>query len=390
MSTAKVVLISDDEQILQKLIQEISFYSHAVIDEIIDKPREAYLKVNPKEAQVVVFVEPVEDFPVKQVVKQIHKANAAVPILFLSRSEDFKASRSLFRDGVTDVLKIPDELSELEASIERAYGQLRTNRRKLLADRTSFAKGTVLAVYSGKGGSGTSLLAANMANSLALQSPQRVLLIDLDLQFGGIQTLLNIRHDRHLGDLKSVIHELTESQVNNVLYRMESSNLHVLLSPGSPEQSEHFKSEDIELLLFACRSYFDLVVLDIPKELNEVSISALTHSDHIFYVVTLERPAIVRMQGVLDLLERYQLLRDDNVSLIVNRFSKKHDIGLDELKRMTRFPVCGTIMDDFAQLQRPINLGLPWQQSPRQKLKRGPVKDLVQLSASALQRVGGE
>jgi pilus assembly protein CpaE len=175
-----------------------------------------------------------------------------------------------------------------------------------------------------------------------------------------------------------------------VLYKLEPSHLQILLSPNSPEESENFQSEDIELLLFACRSQFDVVVLDIPKELNETSISALNNSYHIYYVVTLERPAIVRMQNVLDLLDRYHLIDDENISIIVNRFSKKHDIGLAELQRMCRFPIQGTISDDFRQLQQFINLGLPWQQDKKEKARRGLTKDLLELTTSTLQLVGGE
>ncbi|UFJ40795.1 AAA family ATPase [Brevibacillus humidisoli] len=391
MSTAKVAIICDDQRMTQKLVQEITFYNIA-IDEVIDKPREAYLKINPKEPRVIVFVEPAEELSVIQVMQQLHKVNTAAPILFLTMNEDFQESRRLFRAGVTDVLKVPEELPELQRSMERAFRQLGLNRQKVEMDKPTVIKGagTVISVYSGKGGAGTSLLAANLANSLALQGGQRVLLVDLNLQFGGIQTLFNIRHDRHLGDLMPVIHELTESQLNNVLYRMETTHLHILLSPNSPEESENVKSEEIELLLFACRSCFDLVILDIPKELNEISVSALNHSDHIFYIAELERPAIVRMQNVLDLLDRYHLINDNNVSIIVNRFCKKRDIGLEELQRMSRFPVHGTIADDFRQLQRFINLGLPWLQQSKQKVKRGPVKDLVKVTASTLQLVGGE
>jgi pilus assembly protein CpaE len=390
MAAPKIAIISDDERMTQKLIQDLQFYN-MTIDEVIEKPREAYLKIHPREPRVILFVEPSEAIAVEPVLQQLKKVNADAPILFLCKNADFSTSRTLFRAGVNDVVRIPDEWDELEPLLQKAIRLQKSNRQKSELEKvTPKGAGTVLSVYSGKGGAGTSLIAANLANNLALHSGRRVLLVDLNLQFGGIHTLLNIRHDRHLGDLKPVIRELTESQLNNVLCKLEESQLHILLSPNSPEESEQFHSEDIELLLFACRSYFDVIVLDLPKELNEISISALNNTDHIFYVVSLERPAIVRMQNVLDLLDRYHLIDDERVSIIVNRFSKKHDIGLTELQRMSRFRIQGTIADDFHQLQHFINLGLPWQQTKKQKVKRGPVKDLMELTTSALQLVGGE
>lgn len=202
--------------------------------------------------------------------------------------------------------------------------------------------------------------------------------------------MFNIDHDRNLGDLKPVMRELTESQIENVLYKVEESGLNVLLSPTSPEEAENFTGEDIELLLTSARLYFDVIILDLPKELNEISVSSLSNADHILYVVNLERPSIVRMQSVLDLLERYHLTKDDNVLLVVNKYSKSHDINLAELQRMSRFQVMGTITDNFKFLQGYINLGKPLLAEKKDKGKKGIPRDFINLTTAALQKLGGE
>ena len=49
-----------------------------------------------------------------------------------------------------------------------------------------------VAVYSPKGGVGTTTIATNIAIAAAQRKPDRVVLVDLDLQFGGVATHLNL------------------------------------------------------------------------------------------------------------------------------------------------------------------------------------------------------
>jgi len=59
----------------------------------------------------------------------------------------------------------------------------------------------VIAFTSGKGGCGRSLLASTLAQTLMLESTVGVLLVDLNLQYGGVETYLGVENDRTLYDL---------------------------------------------------------------------------------------------------------------------------------------------------------------------------------------------
>lgn len=385
----KISIISNDQRLVQRLIQLIDFLDIR-LGEIIENPREAYLKITSNEPRIVLFVEPDADISIDQIVKQVKKVNITAPIIFLSKTEDFQKARHLFRSGVTDILKYPDEVDDLEKAIEKAMEVIKKNLQKLEQEQAVArdGHGSVFTFYSGKGGSGASIIGANFAQAMAFEG-YNVLFIDLNLQFGGIQDLFSIaNHNRHLGNLKPVINELTEAQIRNVVYTMPDSKLHILLAPCSPEEAELFTSDDIESLLTSCRSYYDLVILDIPKELNEVSISGLNHTDYLFYVLRLERPSIVTMQNVLNLLERYHLVKAGSVGLIINRFDKKLDLGIDELQKMTQYPLIGTIKDDYKSIQSYINFGVPWYNELKRKSKKGPMRDLLMVKSTILSMVG--
>ena len=392
MSAPKISIICDDPQLAQTLVQNIHFMN-LPLGEVIDRTREAYMYLDPKEARIVLLAEPSETVHISQSIRQLKRVNETAPILYFSKTADFLSLREIYRAGVTDILRVPDELDQLQTAVAKALQQLENNRQRLelQASQLYGNAGKIIAVYSGQGGAGTTMISANLANALALNCEANILLIDLNLQFGGVHQLFDIRFDRNLGDLKSVLRELTFSQLDNVVYRMEPSGLSVLLSPNHPQEAENFRSDDIELLLAACRQHYDIIVLDLPNELNEVSISAISQCDLLLYILHLERPSIVRMNHVLDILNRYHLVREESVYLVINKYSKTQDISRSDLEKMTTLPILGTISEDRkGNLQTCINLGKPLLNKPKDKGEKGPPGELHQLMSEVLARMGGE
>ncbi|GLX68716.1 AAA family ATPase [Paenibacillus glycanilyticus] len=387
----KVSIVCEEQRISQQMVQRLNFMN-IPIGEVIDKPKEAYNQLSAKEARVIVLVEPHDQHMLPPLLQQIKRMNETAPIIYVSKSDNFQLLRSMYQSGISEWVRYPEEMDEFEKVLERSLDvQKQLQLQKEKTSRSSeHQAGTVISVYSGKGGVGTSFIASNLAQSMAYRQPGRVLLMDLNLQFGGIHMLLDIKHERNLGDLKSVIKELTHSQINNVLYKREDSQLHVLLSPNHPQEAEHFKGEDIEQIIKACREHYDIIILDIPKEMNEISVGALGQTDQLLYVTELDRPGIARMQSVLKLLDRYHLVKEDNISLLVNRFSKKRDVQLDELKQMAAYPIVGTVADHFKAIQSHINLGEPLLKKQGDKGPKGPARDIWQLTNELMKRIGGD
>jgi Flp pilus assembly protein, ATPase CpaE len=388
---AKVSIVCEEQRITQQMVQRLNFMNMP-IGEIIDRPKEAYASLNAKEARVIVLVEPSDREALPSLLQQMKRMNDTAPVIYVSKSESFELLRSLYRSGISEWIRYPEEMDEFEKVLERALEQQKQQeRQKEKTMRDADGHGCkVVTVYSGKGGVGTSFIASNMAHALALRCPNRVLLIDFNLQFGGVDMLMDIKHDRDIGDLKSVMKELTHSQINNVLYKREDSQLHVLISPKHPQEAEQFKGEDVEQIIKACRGHYDVIVLDIPKEMNEISIGALGQTSLLYYVTELDRPGISRMQNVLQLLDRYHLVKEDSIAIVVNRFSKKRDVQLEELRKMTAYPIAGTIADHFKAIQSYINLGEPLLKSRKDKGSKGPARDIWQLTNELLQRIGGD
>ncbi len=105
----------------------------------------------------------------------------------------------------------------------------------------------VVVVYSPKGGVGTTTIATNVAVAAAATRPDRVVLVDLSLQFGGVATHLNLDRRQTLADL--VRDDDGDARAGAARGRTpirHESGLHVLAAPAAPEAAELITAAHVE------------------------------------------------------------------------------------------------------------------------------------------------
>ena len=165
-------------------------------------------------------------------------ALAAVPVMCVSGSDDVEERIGFLEAGADDVVARPLDARELEARVEALL--LRFQRSRDLAPIISpdgltmhRARRTV-AVYSPKGGVGTTTIATNIAIAAVARRPDRVVLVDLALQFGGVATLLNLDPKQTLADVVRDEASLREPELLRTYAMRHDSGLHVLAAPGAP------------------------------------------------------------------------------------------------------------------------------------------------------------
>ncbi len=110
-------------------------------------------------------------------------------------------------------------------------------------------RGEVMAFLSCKGGSGATFLATNLGYAIAAIQKKRVLLIDLNLQFGDAALFVSDR--RPAATLSDVVRDidqidaaLVQSSVVEVL-----PNFGVLASPEDPTHAAEIRPEHVERLV---------------------------------------------------------------------------------------------------------------------------------------------
>ncbi len=165
-------------------------------------------------------------------------------------------------------------------------------------------RGLVVAVVSGKGGVGKTVVAINIAALLAQTHPGRVALVDLSLQFGDVGAALNLPTDRTITALLAENGTADADIVSQVLVP-GPGRIQVLLAPTSPELADYVSAAHLTSLIQTLRSDFDFIVLDTPSYLTEVSIHAVELADHIVMVTDLSVTSVKNARltrGVLESL----------------------------------------------------------------------------------------
>src|SRR5947208_10741591 len=193
------------------------------------------------------------------------------PVIIMSVQGERDYLRRAMQSGAREFLIKPFSGDELIASIRRVY-QLEQKKESFLAKTAApedqapgpqpadgarrAEHGQVFFFYSGKGGVGKSLIAANLAVAMANETKAKVALVDLDLQFGDIGVLLNLDHSQGITDLIENIDHMDPDFIREIMVD-GPGGIKVLLTPISPELADLVTVDHIRRIFGELRKMFD-------------------------------------------------------------------------------------------------------------------------------------
>ena len=169
----------------------------------------------------------------------------------------------------------------------------------------------VLAVISGKGGTGKTSLCAGVASCLAMEG-QRVLCVDLDVGLRNLDIALGMA-DMAVLPFTSVMRG--EYSLQQASQHPTIGNLSMLTAPVT-ESAEAVDTEAFERLITQARDGFDWILLDAPAGVGRLFRMAVRCADEAM-LVTLPGPASQR-----DAAHTAELLLQERqipARLVVNR-----------------------------------------------------------------------
>jgi pilus assembly protein CpaE len=216
----------------------------------------------------------------------------------------------------------------------------------------------VFTVSSATGGCGKTFMATNMALFLARHTGKRVVLVDLDLQFGEVSTALRLRPNYTIYD---ALHRDDDDfdfgeHLDEFLVTHEGG-FSVLAAPKDPAEADRIGPADVSRILDVLRSHCDYLVVDTPAALTEVVLAAFDVSEHLFSLATVDLPSVRNLGVFLQTLDKLRIPAD-NISLILNKAER--DVGLD-IGQITRLFPQGfkAILPYAREVSRSINMGMP-------------------------------
>jgi pilus assembly protein CpaE len=323
---ASTVLILDtDEAFARSIEATLSRAGYTVT--VSSDPDEAYARI--VEHQLVVIDVVGGERGAVEFCAEIRKtpAMASVPVLCVCRSDEVEERIGFLEAGADDVVARPFDDRELEARVEALL--LRFQRSRDLAPVLS-ADGLTLthprrtiAVYSPKGGVGTTTIATNVAVAAALSRPDRVVLVDLDLQFGVVATHLNLTLRQTLSDVVRDDAAMREPELLRTYACRHASGLHVLGSPATPELAELVTPTHVEHILGTLLAAYETVIIDAGSTLDEVALAAFEAAETVILPVYPEIPALKAVHALLDYLNEAGTIGAKSMFVLNNMFARE-------------------------------------------------------------------
>ena len=334
-------------------------------------------------AAVVVQVDPDSPNSVKRFQK-LAKASHT-PLIAAAYEPPLALVRSLVRAGAHDVVPLPLDVAELEASL----APIRDER-----ERASTAKAIdqakLVSVIKSVGGVGATALLNQLAIRFAeneARAGREACLIDLDVQFGDAAFQLGLRPTLSLADLLDAGTRL-DGDLLRATITEHSSRLKVIAAPPEMMPLEALSSEQIIDIVDLAKREFGTVFVDLPTNWTNWSLSILARSDLVLLVTEMSVASLHRARRQLDLI-RAQELEDIDVRIVVNRQEKGlfQTIRPTDVRQALGRDIGYTVANEPAVMRAAIDRGVPIGEIKR---KSAVAKDIDLLEAGVAGALGLE
>lgn len=295
-----------------------------------------------------------------------------VHVVMVSVESDRDYLRRAMQAGAKDFLVKPFSSQDLAAALRQGFS----------ADAVGGGgrnRGKIITVFSTKGGVGKSTITANLGIALTMSDPDlEIALVDLDLEFGVLATMLGIKPRSSIVDLCRAPEMLTQTQVREALTPVPHASLSLLAAPPLPHLAAEVDGDGradrnrnyVEEILVALREGFDFVVVDTPPNFRDATMAALDLSDLILMVTTPDIPSLQNtVKGMNILLNQLDFDRD-KIRVILNQVDEHHGLTAEEVGHALDFPIWFSLPVDRAVVTA-ANVGQPVVLTRRTKSQAG-------------------
>lgn len=304
--------------------------------------------------------------------EKIKKIIPYAQIVILSVQNDPNYMRRAMMAGARDFLAKPPTVDELTAAVRRA-GMMAKSEKSLTATVGAIqagrpgiqtgglsggAQGSVIMVYSPKGGTGCSTLAVNLAVSLH-NADTPVVIADANLQFGDVAVFFNEQIRYSILDLAPRAGELDYELIDEVLITNAASGLRILAAPPRPEYAENVSGDQFANIVRFLRKRFSYVIVDTASTLTDAVLAVMDEADIILLVLNQDIPSIKSARTYLDLMEGLKIDRQ-RVILVMNKYDKRIAITPERVGESFKQEVQAVIPLEEKIVVPSVNRGVPF------------------------------
>lgn len=215
-------------------------------------------------------------------------------------------ARALSNAGVDEVLPLPTAAGDVDRQVARLSRQPSGGGARA---------GRIIAVAQARGGVGSTTVAVNLADQLASgaglrrrEQRPKVAIVDFDLQFGTIGSILD------LGEQDTLLKLALDGTIPDANFLDQSmvvtaNGLSVLAAPSKFAPLDSLRTDQVAAILDTLRDSHDYIVVDLPRALvgwiepiveradefmivTDISVSSIRHCRRLIEFFTQDNPAL--------------------------------------------------------------------------------------------------
>ncbi|HNW39400.1 MAG TPA: ATPase, T2SS/T4P/T4SS family [Candidatus Omnitrophota bacterium] len=227
----------------------------------------------------------------------------------------------------------------------------------------------ITVIFSTKGGVGKTLIAVNLAVSLAKEG-KRVCVVDLDTQVvGDMAHVLGVVPQGCMADLMSFLKNQPQlTKKKDFVVKSKFYDVDFLAGVLKPQQSGYLYAEKIPEVFAFLEKDYDYIIVDVGKSFSDVFLMALNQANLILLVVTPDVLSIYQTKSALDTLQ-FLHFPLDMIKILLNRAESSSSISWQEIRVNLPIDIVEKIPSDGKLVNQAVNLETPVViNSPRSKI----------------------
>ncbi|MDQ1674715.1 MAG: pilus assembly protein CpaE [Frankiaceae bacterium] len=335
----------DREHIEHLLTQEGGVELVGVVDDLDS----VWAALDATNAELLVVASPSSSDRALFFIDQAVRQNPERPVVVLADNLTDGYLRRVFEAGAEDAISLSAEPEEIGFSLQKVLA------RRQGATTGGGTTAPLICVLGPKGGTGKTLVSTNLAVALAMRG-EKVVLVDLDLQFGDLGLALGIAPDRTVYDLVKAGGSLDAEKLDGFLMT-HASSARVLIAPTRPDQASVVTVEFLREVYGVLRTMADFVIVDTPPGFTPEVIASIDISTEVIMVGMLDSLSLKNTKLGLETLELmgYQ---SEAVTLVLNRADSRVGITDDDVAAIVGRAPQIRVPSDRA-IPRSVNEGAP-------------------------------
>jgi pilus assembly protein CpaE len=282
----------------------------------------------------------------------------STPIIISSSIDDAQSIRRAMLMGARDYIVQPVQAEQLLETINTVLAQEERRQMRRAGQLSAYQRrGTVITVTGGKGGIGKTVVSVNLSLGLRRETGMSVVIVDADIQFGDVATMLDLTPTRAIDALIPKLDQLDRQNIFDFLTDHESGVAVLAAASEGGEIWAELNPEGMKRIIDLLAQNFEFVIIDTAPSFDQ-TVRACIESSTLALIVTSGEVSCIRDTAtVLRRLKAWGV-PPDRFEVLFNHTGHRNGVQLEDLKQAVDREIFWQVPYD-RHVPVSVNLGQP-------------------------------